>query len=304
MAQMTFAYKVRDTEGKLLEGTLDGDNQGLVANRLRQMGYTPIKVEAKNARTMKKEIRIPGFSGRVPLKDIAIFSRQFATLISAGLTLLRSLTILTTQTENPELAKVVTDVRGQVERGVSLSQAMASHPKVFDRLFVSMVKAGEASGGLDQSLIQLANMLETQAALRGKIKSAMAYPAAVLSLVVLIASAIILFVVPVFKGIYAELHGTLPLPTEILIQISNIAVKALHPYPDPGCHRGVPLPSLDKDRPGQGTLAHNVAQSADLREPDTQDGNFPFLLDVFVAAEGRRAGSRGVGHHEDRPSTT
>jgi len=229
MAQMTFAYKVRDTEGKLLEGTLDGDNQGLVANRLRQMGYTPIKVEAKNAHSIKKEIRIPGFGGRVPLKDIALFSRQFATLISAGLTLLRSLTILTTQTENPVLAKVVTDVRGQVERGVSLSAAMATHTKIFDRLFVSMVRAGEASGGLDQSLLQLANMLETQAALRGKIKSAMAYPAAVLTLVVLIASAIILFVVPVFKGIYAQLHGTLPLPTEILIQISNVAVKLFIP---------------------------------------------------------------------------
>ena len=106
---------------------------------------------------------------------------------------------------------------------------MATHPKVFNRLFVSMVRAGEASGGLDQSLVHLANMLETQAALRGKIKSAMAYPAAVLSLVVLIASAIILFVVPVFKGIYAEFHGTLPLPTQILIQISNMAVKLFIP---------------------------------------------------------------------------
>ena len=101
MAQMTFAYKVRDTEGKLLEGTLDGDNQGLVANRLRQMGYTPIKVEAKNAHTMKKEIRIPGLGGRVPLKHVALFSRQFATLISSGLTLLRSLTILTTRPKTP-----------------------------------------------------------------------------------------------------------------------------------------------------------------------------------------------------------
>lgn len=229
MAQTTFAYKVRDTEGKLLEGTLEGDNQGLVANRLRQMGYTPIKIEAKNAGAMHKEIVIPGLSNRVPLKDIAIFSRQFATLIGSGLTLLRSLTILTTQTENPALAKIVVDVRSQVERGISLSQALNSHPKVFDRLFVSMVRAGEASGGLDQSLVQLATMLEKQAALRGKIRSAMAYPAAVLSLVVLIASAIILFVVPVFKSIYAQLHGTLPFPTRVLISVSDIAVKLAIP---------------------------------------------------------------------------
>ena len=120
-------------------------------------------------------------------------------------------------------------MRGQVERGVSLSQAMSSHPKVFSRLFVAMVRAGEASGGLDHSLTTLADMLEKQAALRSKIKSALAYPVAVLSLVLLIVTAIILFIVPVFKGIYASLHGTLPLPTLILIRISDIAVKLAIP---------------------------------------------------------------------------
>jgi len=223
----TFAYKVRDTQGKVLEGTLDGDNQTLVASKLRSMGYTPIDIKAKNV-GMNVEIRLPGFAS-VPLKDIALFSRQFATLISSGLTLIRALAILTTQTENKALAKIVSDVRSQVERGVSLSQALDSHPKVFTRLFVSMVRAGEASGGLDQSLITLANLLEKQAALRGKIKSAMAYPAAVLSLVVLIASAMILFIVPIFKNIYASLHGTLPVPTQILIAISDVAVKAFIP---------------------------------------------------------------------------
>ncbi len=128
---------------------------------------------------------MPGIGNRVPLKEVALFSRQFATLISSGLTLIRSLTILTDQTENAALAKIVTDVRGQVERGVSLSQALSSHPKVFSRLFVAMVRAGEASGGLDQSLITLSNMLESRLPLRGKIKSAMAYPAAVLCLVLL-----------------------------------------------------------------------------------------------------------------------
>ncbi len=225
MAQTTYAYKVRDTNGKVVEGTLDADNQTLVASRLREMGYTPVNIKAKSAGGMNMELRIPGFGNRVPLKEVALFSRQFATLISSGLTLIRSLTILTTQTENPALAKIVIDVRGQVERGVSLSQALASHPKVFGRLFVAMVRAGEASGGLDQSLVTLSSMLERQAALRGKIKSAMAYPATVLCLVCLILTAMILFIVPVFKNIYASLNAKLPFPTLILIKVSDIAVK-------------------------------------------------------------------------------
>jgi len=225
MAQMTYAYKVRDTNGKVVEGTLDADNQSLVASRLREMGYTPVNIKAKSAGGMHMEIRLPGIGNRVPLKEVALFSRQFATLISSGLTLIRSLTILTTQTENPALAKIVTDVRGQVERGVSLSQALSSHPKVFSRLFVAMVRAGEASGGLDQSLVTLSTMLERQAALRGKIKSAMAYPATVLCLVCLILTAMILFIVPVFKNIYTSLGAKLPFPTRMLIQISDIAVK-------------------------------------------------------------------------------
>ena len=225
MAQTTYAYKVRDTNGKVVEGTLDADNQTLVASRLREMGYTPVNIQAKSAGGINIEIRVPGFGNRVPLKEVALFSRQFATLIASGLTLIRSLTILTSQTENPALAKIVIDVRGQVERGVSLSQALNSHPKVFGRLFVAMVRAGEASGGLDQSLVALSAMLERQAALRGKIKSAMAYPATVLGLVCLILTAMILFIVPVFKNIYASLGAKLPLPTLLLIKLSDIAVK-------------------------------------------------------------------------------
>ena len=156
MAQMTFAYKVRDTEGKLLEGTLDADNQGLVANRLRQMGYTPIKIEAKNAQRHEEGDPAPGYrrprptEGHGPLQPAVRHADQrrpdpHPVLDNPD-----------DQTENPALAKVVTDVRGQVERGVSLSAGHGTHPKVFDRLFVSMVRAGEASGGLDQSLLQLA----------------------------------------------------------------------------------------------------------------------------------------------------
>ena len=229
MAQLSFAYKVRDGEGRVIEGTLDGDNLALVATRLRQMGYIPIDIQAKSSGGMNKELRLPGIGNRVNMKALAVFSRQFATLISSGLTLIRALTILVGQTEHPVLAKTVGEVRADVERGTSLSEALAKHPKIFNRLFVSMVQAGEASGGLDQSLVGLATMLEKQAALRSKIKSAMAYPAAVLSLVLLVLAAVILFIVPVFKSVYKSLGGTLPVPTQILIQVSDIAVKAALP---------------------------------------------------------------------------
>jgi len=225
MAQTTFAYKVRDGEGKLVEGTLDANDKRLVASRLRQMGYTPINIEEKNAGTMNKDIRIPGLGNRVPLKVLSVFSRQFATLISSGLTLFRALTILEEQTEHPQLAKVIADVRAQVERGVSLSEGLGQHPKVFSHLYVAMVKAGEASGSLDKALISLAETMEKQVALRGKIKSAMAYPVMALCIVLVIMAAILIFVVPTFKSIFSELGGKLPAPTLLLVDMSNITVK-------------------------------------------------------------------------------
>ena len=147
------------------------------------MGYTPVNIKAKTGRWDAQGAQHPGVRQPGRAQGDRSLQPPVRHPHQSGLTLIRSLTILTTQTESPALAKVVIDVRSQVERGISLSQAMNSHPKVFNRLFVSMVRAGEASGGLDQSLVNLANMLEKQASLRSKVKSAMAYPVAVLVLV-------------------------------------------------------------------------------------------------------------------------
>jgi type IV pilus assembly protein PilC len=230
MPQTTYEYKVRDGGGKVLEGTLEADNTGLVARRLRQMGYVPIEITARSAASgaMKMDLHFPGMGERVPLKVLSVFSRQFATLINAGLTLFRALNILEEQTEHPILAKVVVDVRSQVETGVSLSAALNSHPKTFGHLYVAMVRAGEASGSLDKALISLAETMEKQVALRGKIKSAMAYPISALCIVLAIAAAVLLFIVPVFKGIFKELGGQLPAPTQLLVTLSNIT---LHYFP-------------------------------------------------------------------------
>lgn len=218
----TFAYKVRDASGKLIEGQLDAEDATLVVGKLRQMGYTPIAVEAKNASKLKGDIKIPGLSGRVKMKDIAVFSRQFAVMINSGLSLIRALAILADQTENPDLARIIGEIRLDVEKGVSLSTALAKHPKVFSRLYIAMVRSGEIGGVLDAVLMRLADTIEKQVELRRKVKSAMTYPIVALSICLLISAAMLLFIVPQFKAIYTDLGGQLPLPTRVLISLSDM----------------------------------------------------------------------------------
>ena len=220
----TYSYKVRDRQGKLLEGSLEADSSQLVVTRLRQMGYTPIAIDQKDDAGLKTEVKLP-FTGKPKLKDIAVFSRQFATMINSGLSLLRALYILADQTENKQLAGVVDQIRQDVERGASLSQALGRHPKVFNRLYVAMVRAGETGGVLDSVLLQLASVIEKQVELRRKIKSAMTYPVVVFCVCILIVAAMLLFIVPTFKGIYAQLGGTLPVLTRVLISISTVFKK-------------------------------------------------------------------------------
>ena len=228
MAQTTFTYRVRDRQGRMIGGTLEADSQGAVATRLRQMGYAPISIEAARSNALKAELRMP-FGGRVKPKDLAVFSRQFATMINSGLSLLRALTILAEQTENKRLAATIGEVRSEAEKGTALSVALAQHPKVFNRLFVAMIRSGEVGGFLDQVLLRVAETLERDVALRSKIKSAMTYPVVVFAMVLMIVTAMLMFIVPMFKNLYASLGGTLPLPTRILIGVSNV-VKHGFPF--------------------------------------------------------------------------
>ncbi len=221
----TFQYKVRDDKGRLLQGALEGDSQTLVADKLRQMGYVPIAIEQEKDSKLQRDLKVPGLSDRVSQKDVAVFSRQFATMINSGLTLIRALHILNEQTENKVLAEICKDVRMDVEKGASLSQALSRHPKAFNRLFVAMVRAGETGGVLDRVLEQLADIIEKQVELKRKIKSAMTYPVAVLFLVLLIVTAMLIFVVPTFETLYADLGGQLPLPTRMLLAVSAFMVK-------------------------------------------------------------------------------
>ena len=214
----TYDYKVRDRTGSLVTGQLVGDSETLVLQRLREMGMTPVEVK-KAGTGMKMEINLR--PGRVKLKQIAVFCRQFATMVNSGLPILRALSILADQTDNKELEKVLVQSRTDVEQGSSLSAALGKHPKAFNNLFISMVKAGETGGVLDDVLLSLADQIEKEVELRRQIKSAMTYPVVVVALVMLILCAMLLFVVPQFETIYSNLGGTLPLPTRILLGISN-----------------------------------------------------------------------------------
>lgn len=213
----TFNYKVRDRSGNLVTGSLVADSEGLVLQRLREMGYTPLDVTK-----VKKGLGAITIGGnKVKLKQLAIFSRQFATMVNSGLPILRGLSILSEQTESRELSRVLVAARLDVEQGSSLSQSLQKHPKVFDDLYVSMIRSGETGGSLDDTLLRIANLLEREVRLRGKIKSAMTYPIAVVGLVLLIMAAMLLFVVPQFKTIYGQIGSTLPLPTRVLLTASN-----------------------------------------------------------------------------------
>ena len=217
----TYAYKVRDREGKMAAGSMEAESEEAVVGRLRQLGYAPISIEPEKGAGLKTEVKLPG-TGRVKLKDLAVFSRQFATMINSGLSLLRSLTILGEQTSNRRLGEVILQVRAEVEKGTSLSAALARHPKVFNRLYVSMVRAGEIGGFLDQVLVKVAETFEKEVELRGKIRSAMTYPVVVSIMVVGIVAAMLIFIVPTFADLYESLGGTLPLPTRMLMGASNI----------------------------------------------------------------------------------
>jgi type IV pilus assembly protein PilC len=220
-ATLTYQYSVRDRAGKVVSGTLDADSPATVANKLKQMCYSPISISQHKA-GMKTELKIPGFGGKVKLKDLAVMSRQFATMINAGLSMLRSLTILAEQTENKELARVLFEVGKEVETGVALSSALAKHPKAFPPLFVNMCRAGEVGGFLDSVLLQIATNYEAEVRLRGKVKSAMTYPVVVFVMAILAVVGMLLFIVPTFAGLFDSLGGTLPAPTRILVTASHV----------------------------------------------------------------------------------
>ncbi len=214
----TFTYKARTRQGEILQDSLEGTDTMAIASELRQQGL--LIIDIKEQGVAQKDLLEP--FKKVKLADLVVFTRQFSTMINAGLPIVRALYVLSEQTDNPKLKEVVVLVRKDVEAGLALSEALEKHPKVFSKLYVEMVRAGEIGGILDGVLLRIAAQLEGDQELRRKVKSAMTYPTVVLVLAVLAASFMLIFIVPVFAAMFEDLGGTLPLPTRVAMGLSDL----------------------------------------------------------------------------------
>ncbi|MCW2961035.1 MAG: hypothetical protein JWM90_1422 [Thermoleophilia bacterium] len=225
----SFAYQAVDNAGKRTQGLVDAPDQLTATRQLRQRGLTVVKMkEGGSVSKGNAALSIPGLGGRVKAKDLTLFSRQFATMIGSGLTILRSLMILEEQVDSKNLKTILVDVAGDIESGRSLSEALEKHPKAFDRLYCAMVRAGEVGGVLEMTLQRVAESMEARESLKRKIKSAMMYPTVVLVFAILAAIGMILFLVPIFANMYKDLDSELPAITQLLVDASANGKK--YPY--------------------------------------------------------------------------
>ena len=213
-----FEYKARTRRGEVLQDKVEGNDTASVVSGLRQQGLLVIDVKEQSVGS--KDILEP--FKRVKADDVVVFTRQFATMINAGLPIVRSLNILGEQAANKKFEDVIVAVREDVEAGLSLSDALDKHPKVFNRLYVEMVRAGEAGGILDGVLLRIADQLEGDQDLRRKVKSAMTYPMVVLIMAILASAVMLIFIVPIFAQMFEDLGGKLPLPTRIAMGLSDL----------------------------------------------------------------------------------
>jgi type IV pilus assembly protein PilC len=219
-ATKTFHYNSIDATGRKVKGTVEAANETAATHMLRQRGEVPLELVAAG-QGLNMDLKIPGVGNRVKLKDLAVFARQFATMTASGMSLLRSLAILEEQTPGGALKRAVGEVRTDVSSGISLSASMGKHDKAFPRLMIAMIRAGETGGMIDRALEQIADSLEKDTELRGKIKSALVYPAIVLSFTFVLIAAMLIFIVPIFEAMFKSLGGQLPAITQFLVTTSH-----------------------------------------------------------------------------------
>lgn len=212
-----YKYRVRNSEGRILSDKIEGEDRSAVVELLRRRGLLVIDVREQGLR--EREVPLP--FGGVRADDLVIFTRQLATLVEAGMPLVRSLRVLAEQTESSRLREVVGAVRRDIEAGSSLSAALEARPEVFGKLYVEMVRAGEVGGALDEVLLRVASQLEKDRDLKRKVQGAMAYPAFVLAFALVAALFMLVFIVPIFAEMYADLGGSLPLATRLALGLSS-----------------------------------------------------------------------------------
>jgi len=216
-----YKYTVKNFEGKTINGSADAKSRDNLIELLRKQEFTIISI-TEDANTQAKGVLS---AKKVKLDDLVIFTRQLATMVEAGIPLVNVLDILSQQIENKGFGEIIRKLRDDVETGSSFSQALAKHPRIFSTLYINMVKAGESSGMLDEILNRVSVYLEKTAKLQRKVKSAMVYPVAVIAISISITIFLLVKVVPTFKGIFDMLGGALPLPTQILLAVSDFMRK-------------------------------------------------------------------------------
>ena len=213
-----FVFSGRTRGGQTITGEMEAANREAVVARLRSQ-----QVIATAVRSKPKDITIPGLAAKVSDKDIVVFTRQFATMIDAGLPLVQCLEILASQQDNKTLKKTLTEIRQSVEGGSTFAAALKQHPKIFTSLYANMVEAGEAGGILDTILNRLAQYMEKAMALKKRVKSAMIYPSTIITVAVVVVIFLLIFVIPTFKAMFEGFGATLPLPTVIVLELSRLA---------------------------------------------------------------------------------
>lgn len=216
-----FKYKAVDGSNAEVAGEIEAANEKLAATLLRERGLRPFELSEVTVNALTKLLGRGRRKGKIKASDLMTFTRQLATLIEAGLPLLRALAVLTEQSENPALRRIIEEIKNAVQGGASFSDALGNYPKVFSKLYVSMVRAGEVGGVLEVVLDRLAGFAEKDAALMAKVKSAMIYPIIMVVVAVVVITILMAFVIPQFTELFGSMGATLPLPTIILIEISN-----------------------------------------------------------------------------------
>jgi type IV pilus assembly protein PilC len=214
----TYTFKAMDIAGVPARGEVDAVSKQAVADQLKERGLIVLEIAHKYR---SKELNIELFR-RVKASELAVATRQLSTMISSGMTILRALTVLEEQSDNSLLKETLANVRGDVEAGMMLSDALERHPKVFNPLFVSMVRAGETGGVLEESLMRTADQLEKDASLRRQVRGAMIYPSMVIIFATIVLLALVAFLIPVFEGVFKQFGGKLPALTEVMVKFSHL----------------------------------------------------------------------------------
>jgi type IV pilus assembly protein PilC len=220
-----YQWEGRTASGKTLTGEMEAGDAQQVFNALKSQRITPNTKKIKEKGTgLDKEINIPGFGPKAKMRDVVIFTRQFATMIDAGLPIVQGLEVLGSQNPNAAMKKTLLDIKERVENGSTLAESMSHHPQIFDNLFVNMVAAGETGGILDIILERMAQYLEKMDNLKRQVKTAMIYPGVVVGAAVIVTTILLVFVIPTFGEMFADFGAALPAPTQFVIYLSDFMV--------------------------------------------------------------------------------